>query len=197
MNEDKPRKLVYVEKHTEPSQIWDHSIDTWYECPECGRRYTWLGRSYGNRGISDKYCSCCGNYLSWAKLDLENHKESDKDFDKSMPLWQFLQEPRYGHTWEHEVSMTYSHSEKDILKGCIDLMRWLVKDFQDYCEYMDWKPDTEEERFRLSVPYSKIVKRLFLWNTKHSGGTSTGMKCMNLGIEEYDVIFEFDKEDEE
>lgn len=199
MNEDKPRKLVYVEKHSEPSQIWDHANDVWYECPECGRRYAWLDRSYGSRGRPARYCLGCGNYLSWAKLDYENYRESDRTFAEDMTFWKFLQDPRYGHTWEDEVSMTYSHSEVDILKGCLRLMQGMVDEFQEYCEFMDWKPDPEyeDQKFSISIPYAEIVRILFLEHTSHSGGTSTGMKCRNLGIKDHSVTFEFEEDEEE
>lgn len=194
MNEDKPRKLVYVEKHSEPSQIWDHADEVWYECPECGKRYDWLDRNRGGGG--NKYCLRCGNYLSWAKLDLENYKASASDFDKNMPLWKFLEDPRYGHLWENEVSMTYSQSEVKILEGCIALMQHLVDEFAKYLRFMDVRPESEEEQFRLSMSYFEIVQRLFLWNTNHSGGTSTRMKMKNLGVEG-DVIFKIDPEEDE
>ena len=194
MNEDKPRKLVYVEKHTEPDPVFDGNM-VWYECPECGQRFDWLGRNRG--GAGKRFCPGCGNWLSWAKLDYENYKESDSSFDKEMPFWKFLQDPRYGHSWEDEVSMTYSHSEIDIFNGCIQLMQGLVDEFQEYCEWMGWEPESEEERFCLSMPYLEIVRTLFLSHTTHDGGTSTGMKCKNLGIKKHSITFEFRKEDEE
>ena len=42
--EERPRKLVYVEKKTETDTLFDHGNCVWYECPECGARYDWLGR---------------------------------------------------------------------------------------------------------------------------------------------------------
>ena len=195
MNENKPRKLVYVEKHTEPSQIWDCD-ETWYECPECGRRYTWESRTYGSNGRTDRFCRGCGNWMSWAKVDLENYKETDKGFDKKMPLWKFLEDPRYGHTWEHDVSMTYSQSEKDILEGCVALMHGLVEEFAEYLDFMDVKPSNEEERFEYHMSYFSIVQRLFLYRTNHSGGTSTRMKMANLGVDG-DVIFKIDDDEHE
>lgn len=180
MNEDKPRKIVYVEKKSAESGLW-YGRDVWYECPECGNKYDWLGRSRG--GNTNRFCTGCGNYLSWAKLDYENYRETDSSFDKKMPFHKFLQDFRYGHTWEEEVSMTYSHSEEEILKGCISLMHELTGRFADYLEYIGVDPDSEEEIFSTRFSYGEIVKRLFLWKTTHSGGTSTGMKCSNLGVE--------------
>ena len=193
MNEDKPRKIVYVEKHCEPSQIWDCD-EVWYECPECGRRYTWESRTYGAHGRPDRFCRGCGNWMSWAKLDYENYKRADRGFDKNIPFWKFLEDPRYGHTWENEVSMTYSHSEKDILRGCLRLMQYMVDQFQEYCDFMDWHPDPEyeDQKFGISIPSATIVRIFFLEHTTHSGGTSTGMKCRNLGIEEHSATFTFE-----
>lgn len=92
--------------------------------------------------------------------------------------------------------MTYSHSEQQILKGCLALMQHLVDDFAEYLDFLDVHPETEEEQFCLSIPYSVIVQRLFLWNTKHSGGTSTGMKCRNLGIKDHSIEFRIEREEE-
>jgi len=186
MNEDKARKLVYVEKKTEIDTCFDGRC-VWYECPECGRRFNWLGR-----GDRDKYCPRCGNYISWAKLDYENYKQSDSSFNKNMSLHDFMEDAQYGHTWEYEVSMTYSHSEREILKGCISLMQGLVDSFKEYLDFVGFVPDGEEEKLSLSMTYFGIVQRLFLWSTSHSGGTSTHMKCEALGIEDASerVIFE-------
>ncbi len=192
MNEDKPRKIVYVVKHSEPDPVFSGNT-VWYECPECGQRFDWLGRSSGGRKY---FCPGCGNWLSWAKLDFEDYRQTDSSFDKSMTFWKFLQDPRYGHTWENEVSMTYSHSEKDILRGCLQLMQGMVDQFQEYCDFMGWHPDDEEQKFGFSIPYAEIVRTLFLQHTSHSGGTSTGMKCRNLGIKEHSVTFGFEEEEE-
>ncbi len=197
MNEDKPRKLVYVEKHSEPSQIFSGN-DVWYECPECGKRYDWLDRNRGGDG--NKFCVKCGNYLSWAKLDSENYKETVRDFNKTMPLWQFLEDPMYGHTWEHEVSMTYSQSEKQILEGCIALLHELSDYFKEYLEWIGFEPNEEDTNAAYGrMSYFHIVNRLFLWHTNHSGWTSTIMKCKCLGIEDTskDVCFDFWEKEEE
>ena len=47
---------------------------------------------------------------------------------------------------------TESHSETEIVKGCIALMQELTGQFETYLEFMGINPDTEEERF--SVEYS-------------------------------------------
>ena len=191
--EERPRKLVFVEKKTETDTLFDHGRCVWYECPECGARYDWLGRN--NRG---QFCTGCGNFLSWAKLDLENYKESVKDFDKKMTLHEFMENPIYGHTWEKEISMTYSHSEKEILDGCISLLWEMCDYFKEYLEFIDFEPSCEEEKFSFTMSYFHIVQRLFLWHTMHSGGTSTGMKMKKLGCpDEWGVTFNFDEEGED
>ena len=80
------------------------------------------------------------------------------------------------------LDMTSSHSEKDILEGCIALMQELTDEFSEYLDFMGVKP-SEEEQFWLSMSYFHIVQRLFLYHTSHSGGTSTGMKCRELGVD--------------
>ena len=96
--------------------------------------------------------------------------------------------------------MTYSHSEQNILKGCIELMQGLVDEFQEYCAFMGWEADPDEDEQRFDVRYSmgEIVRSLFLSHTSHSGGTSTGMKCNALGVEYgSSVHFKFEDKDGE
>ena len=86
---------------------------------------------------------------------------------------------------------TESHSETEIVKGCIALMQELTGQFETYLEFMGINPDTEEERFSVEYSYFHIVQRLLLWTTHHSGGTSTMEKCQELGFDSGDtVIFE-------
>lgn len=77
-----------------------------------------------------------------------------------------------------------SHSEKEILKGCIALIDEMVGYFKDYLDFVDYVPESEEEKMPFVMSYFHIVNRLFLWHTKHSGGTSTRAKCHELGIED-------------
>ena len=89
--------------------------------------------------------------------------------------------------------MTSSHSEADIYKGCIALMQELMGRFEEYLDFigLDPKEVEDEERFSTAFYPTHIVERLFLWNTRHSGGTSQRMKCRELGIDDADkVIFE-------
>lgn len=80
-------------------------------------------------------------------------------------------------TYEDEADkrndgMTKSHSEAAILRGCIALMQSLVGRFEEYLDFIDFHPEDEEERFCTQFYMTEIVKRLFLWETTHSGGTS-------------------------
>ena len=78
-----------------------------------------------------------------------------------------------------------SHSEKDILGGCIALLDEMVGYFSDYMEWLGYEPNEEERACGyFGMSYFKIVKRLFLWETTHSGGTSTREKCYELGIDD-------------
>lgn len=90
--------------------------------------------------------------------------------------------------------MTASHSEADIYKGCVALMQELMNRFEEYLDYIGVEPKEDyddEERFCTQFYPTEIVERLFLWNTRHSGGTSQLLKCRELGIDEdKTVIFE-------
>ena len=98
---------------------------------------------------------------------------------------------------------TKSHSETEILNGCIALMQELVSDFQDWYLYVHGENALEEldeeEMFCIRKTYFEIVKRLFLWGTHHSGGNSTRAKCDELGVKDWseDIEFGFEVEDDE
>lgn len=97
-------------------------------------------------------------------------------------------------------SMTESHSEREIYNGCVDLMGQLMGRFEEYLDFIDVPvtPRDDEEHFCTKFYTAEIVKMLFLWNTSHSGGTSTRMKCRELGISDETVVFEDERElDEE
>ena len=81
---------------------------------------------------------------------------------------------------------TESHSEAAIFEGCIALMQGLTEHFREYLESLDIDLDglDEEELFSVSYTPFEIVQRLFLWETRHSGGTSTRKKCAELGIKD-------------
>lgn len=84
--------------------------------------------------------------------------------------------------------MIESHSEVEILKGCIALMQELTGCFEEYLDYMGIKPENKEEIFRVNFSHFHIVQRLFLWMTYHSGGTSTIEKCRELSLDPSDVV---------
>lgn len=76
-----------------------------------------------------------------------------------------------------------SHCEKHILDGCIGLLCEAGKRFRDYLDFVGFEPSNDEEKLHIYFNLSHIVNRLFLWNTFHSGGTSTTAKCHELGVE--------------
>lgn len=89
-----------------------------------------------------------------------------------------------------------SHGEKEILQGCVRLLCEAGEHFREYLEYIGVEPDKEVP---LSIPiqYGHIVKHLFLWNTYHSGGTSTRAKCRELGVEFDDEVEIIENEDDD
>lgn len=98
---------------------------------------------------------------------------------------------------DRDNNMTKSHSEAEIYKGCISLMWELVGSFYEWLDFIgvDITKLDEEEQFSRSFYPTHIVERLFLWHTKHSGGTSQRMKCDELGIDTDDeVVFDFSEE---
>ena len=91
--------------------------------------------------------------------------------------------------------MTESHSEAEIYKGCIALMRELMGQFEDYLDFigLDPKEGNDEEHFATYFYPTHIVERLFLWGTQHSGGTSQHLKCEELGIDADEIVIFEDK----
>lgn len=93
-----------------------------------------------------------------------------------------------------------SHDEKHILKYCINLMQKLVGKFEEWYEYVHGedaiKELDEQERFCYRMSYFNIVQELFLLHTSHSGGTSTGAKCKQLGVDSSNEV-EFSFGDDE
>lgn len=81
--------------------------------------------------------------------------------------------------------MVKSHSEAEIVKGCIKLMWDLVGEFEDYLDFLgiDVTEIPEDERFKVSHSNTEIVRKLFLSTTTHAGGTSTRQKCEELGLD--------------
>ena len=91
-----------------------------------------------------------------------------------------------------------SHSEKQILEGCIALIDEMVGYFREYLDFIDFTPEYDEEKQPFCMSYFHIVNRLFLWHTSHCGGTSTRAKCHELGIDDSSKTVKFELlEDEE
>ena len=101
----------------------------------------------------------------------------------------------------NNLDMTSSHSEKDIYNGCLEVMKRMVNRFEEYLEYIgvDLENQDEDEKFCVNFTPFEIVQDLFLSHTTHSGGTSTTIKCHELGIDDpYDPIkFTFSGERED
>jgi hypothetical protein len=77
-----------------------------------------------------------------------------------------------------------SHSEKDIVEKCIELMEDVHSNMMEYMEIMGVQHT--EGRPTLTYTYFKIVQKLLLSRTRHAGGTSTRLKCKQLGIESFE-----------
>ena len=93
-----------------------------------------------------------------------------------------------------------SHDEKHILKSCLGLMQDMVDEFAEWYRWQHGEDSIEkldeEERFCIRKTYFRIVQKLFLLHTNHSGGTSTRAKCKQLGVDWGEEI-SFDWSDEE
>lgn len=99
---------------------------------------------------------------------------------------------------EDILDMTSSHSERDIIDGCIRLMHTLTGEFEEWLINTDLAEEiSDEETFCVNIPYMEIVRELFLSNTKHSGGTSCCMKLQELGVDKYAEQFDCYPEKEE
>ena len=93
-----------------------------------------------------------------------------------------------------------SHDEKHILKSCLGLMQEMVNDFAEWYRWQHGEDSIdeldEEEIFCIRKTYFRIVQELFLLHTNHSGGTSTRVKCEQLGVD-WDEEISFDWSEEE
>lgn len=99
---------------------------------------------------------------------------------------------------EESTDTVKSHSEKQILEGCIALIDEMVGYFREYLDFIDFTPEYDEEKQPFCMSYFHIVNRLFLWHTSHCGGTSTRAKCYELGIDDSSKTVKFELwEDEE
>lgn len=98
-----------------------------------------------------------------------------------------------------------SHSERDIVLGCIALIDEVLNGefaiFEqlelDGFDFDEYKKKSECE-LGFSLTYFEIVQRLLLYHTTHGGGTSTRAKCRELGFDPNQcVCFHRDRGDEE
>ena len=92
------------------------------------------------------------------------------------------------------------HDEKHILKSCLGHMQDMVDKFAEWYRWQHGENSIEElddeERFCIRTTYFRIVQKLFLLHTNHSGGTSTREKCEQLGVDWSEEIL-LDWSDEE
>ncbi len=87
-----------------------------------------------------------------------------------------------------EYAPTTSHSEKDILDACVEMMQGMADEFLEYLDWIGYEPEEYEKIYFCNKTYFEIVQRLFLWNTDHGGGTSTDNKCRELGVDRSKTI---------
>jgi hypothetical protein len=91
------------------------------------------------------------------------------------------------------------HTDRQIYDGCIHLMQKMVDYFKEYLEYLGYDLDKldEEDRFAVEISNMEIVRRLFLSNTRNSGGCSTRAFCGKIGLDATErVKFEFERDEE-
>ena len=91
------------------------------------------------------------------------------------------------------------HTDRQIYDGCIHLMQKMVDYFQEYLEYLGYDLDKldEDERFAVEISNMEIVRWLFLFHTRNSGGCSTRDFCEKIGIDDSEVVkFEFERDEE-
>lgn len=89
----------------------------------------------------------------------------------------------------NELQLT-SHSEKEIVNGCIALMQSVHQNMLEYMEIMGFEYDVKnkEEIPQFRYSYFEIIQRLLLKGTSYGGGTSTKKKCEQLGLDSYEEI---------
>lgn len=91
------------------------------------------------------------------------------------------------------------HTDRQIYDGCIHLMTKMVDYFQEYLEYLGYDLDKmdEDERFAVEISNMAIVRWLFLFHTRNSGGCSTRDFCEKIGIDDSKMVkFEFERDEE-
>lgn len=91
------------------------------------------------------------------------------------------------------------HTDRQIYDGCIHLMQKMVDYFKEYLEYLGYDLDKidEDDMFAVGISNMEIVRWLFLFHTRNSGGCSTREFCEKIGIDPYkSVKFEFERGEE-
>ena len=160
-----------AEIHNCPEEVWQWVVCRGYK----GNWYHWA--DFRHRSVAEKVADDIREY---------NKGKTDNEVRVMSADYRWVRE---------DLS---SHSERDILDGCIALMQELNDRFLDYLDFMDVEPEYEESRWCTFFSYFEIVQRLFLWRTGHSGGTCTRLKIAELGLDDpADVIFEMERSDEE
>lgn len=97
-----------------------------------------------------------------------------------------------------EIEME-KHTDRQIYDGCIHLMQKMVDYFQEYLDYLGYNFDEQDkdERFAIEMLNMEIIRWLFLFHTRNSGGCSTKDFCEKLGVDPYkSVKFEFEESEE-
>jgi hypothetical protein len=100
---------------------------------------------------------------------------------------------------QHSKDGMEKHTDRQIYDGCIHLMQKMVDYFREYLEYLGYDLDKldEDDRFAVGISNMEIVRWLFLFHTRNSGGCSTRDFCEKIGIDDSDVVtFEFERDEE-
>lgn len=99
---------------------------------------------------------------------------------------------------EHGEDGMEKHTDRQIYDGCIHLMQKMVDYFQEYLEYIGYDLDKldEDDRFAVGISNMEIVRWLFLFHTRNSGGCSTIDFCEKIGIDDSEIKFEFERDEE-
>jgi len=86
-------------------------------------------------------------------------------------------------------------SERDMILSIKTLLAHVMSEFEDYLDFMDVHPESEEEVFKIVIPITTIVRQIMLDGTGRSGMTSTIQKCNQLGLDT-DIGFDmYDRRD--
>lgn len=115
--------------------------------------------------------------------------------DKKSRLKEELRLTNAGREFLESVEME-KHTDRQIYDGCIHLMQKMVEYFEEYLEYLGYDLDKldEDDMFAVCISNMEIVRWLFLFHTRNSGGCSTREFCEKIGIDPSDSVkFEFER----